>query len=99
MIADAFDISLLQQWVGNSETVEAHIGARQADALAAALDHPLACAPGAPLPPLGHWIYFWGVAPQAELGVDGHPQRGGFLPPVPLPRRMWTPEFCCPVAD
>jgi 3-methylfumaryl-CoA hydratase len=24
------------------------------------------------------------------LGPDGHPTRGGFLPPVPLPRRMWA---------
>ena len=45
---------------------------------------------GAPLPSLWHWMYFWGIAPQAELGHDGHPQRGGFLPPVPLPRRMWA---------
>jgi 3-methylfumaryl-CoA hydratase len=42
------------------------------------------------LPPLWHWAYFWTAAPQSELGPDGHPARGGFLPPVPLPRRMWA---------
>jgi 3-methylfumaryl-CoA hydratase len=90
MIADAFDTALLQQWVGNTETVPGHIGAEAASALAATLDRPTAFAPGAPLPPLWHWIYFWTAAPQAELGPDGHAQRGGFLPPVPLPRRMWA---------
>jgi 3-methylfumaryl-CoA hydratase len=90
MISDALDTSLLQQWVGKTETTEANIAAHHAGALAATLDRPLALPPGAALPPLWHWIYFWGAAPHAELGEDGHPQRGGFLPPVPLPRRMWA---------
>src|SRR5207344_2648878 len=30
------------------------------------------------------------VFPMSMLGPDGHPTRGGFLPPVPLPRRMWA---------
>jgi 3-methylfumaryl-CoA hydratase len=90
MISDAFDTPLLQQWVGNTETVQARIGAHAAGALAATLDRPSTFAPGAALPPLWHWIYFWTAAPQSELGPDGHPQRGGFLPPVPLPRRMWA---------
>jgi 3-methylfumaryl-CoA hydratase len=42
------------------------------------------------LPPLGHWLYFLPACRQSELGQDGHPARGGFLPPVPLPRRMWA---------
>jgi 3-methylfumaryl-CoA hydratase len=90
MISDAFDTPLLQQWVGKTETANARISAQSASALAATLDRPFAFAPGAALPPLWHWIYFWTAAPQAELGPDGHPQRGGFLPPVPLPRRMWA---------
>ncbi|MET0364822.1 MAG: MaoC family dehydratase N-terminal domain-containing protein, partial [Sphingobium sp.] len=45
---------------------------------------------GAPLPLLHHWLYFWDVKPPEGLGLDGHPARGGFLPPVPLPRRMWA---------
>jgi 3-methylfumaryl-CoA hydratase len=45
---------------------------------------------GDELPPLWHWLYFLPVVRQSELGPDGHPKRGGFLPPVPLPRRMWA---------
>ncbi|MGZ9083446.1 MAG: acyl-CoA dehydrogenase, partial [Rhodoplanes sp.] len=46
--------------------------------------------PGDPLPPLWHWLYFLPRAPAARIGNDGHPQRGGFLPPVELPRRMFA---------
>jgi 3-methylfumaryl-CoA hydratase len=90
MTTDAFDPALLQQWVGKTETSDDLIAVGAATALAATLDRPLAFGPGSALPPLWHWIYFWSAAPQAELGRDGHAQRGGFLPPVPLPRRMWA---------
>jgi 3-methylfumaryl-CoA hydratase len=45
---------------------------------------------GTELPPLWHWLYFLPRHRQSELGPDGHARRGGFLPPVPLPRRMWA---------
>jgi 3-methylfumaryl-CoA hydratase len=45
---------------------------------------------GTELPPLWHWLYFLPGQRQSELGPDGHARRGGFLPPVPLPRRMWA---------
>jgi 3-methylfumaryl-CoA hydratase len=45
---------------------------------------------GEQLPPLWHWIYFLEGVPARELGVDGHPAHGGFMPPVPLPNRMWA---------
>jgi 3-methylfumaryl-CoA hydratase len=45
---------------------------------------------GDPLPPLWHWLYFLRSAKLGELGRDGHPALGGFLPPVALPRRMWA---------
>jgi 3-methylfumaryl-CoA hydratase len=45
---------------------------------------------GCPLPPLWHWFYFLPRAAQSALDVDGHPQRGGFLPPIPFPRRMFA---------
>jgi 3-methylfumaryl-CoA hydratase len=45
---------------------------------------------GDPLPPLWHWLYFLPLHRQSELAPDGHAARGGFLPPVPLPRRMWA---------
>ncbi len=46
--------------------------------------------PGDPLPPLWHWLYFLPRAPLSRIGADGHPERGGFLPPVELPRRMFA---------
>ncbi|MBP8148238.1 MAG: MaoC family dehydratase N-terminal domain-containing protein [Limnohabitans sp.] len=45
---------------------------------------------GTPLPPLWHWLFFLPQHRQSEIGPDGHARRGGFLPPVPLPRRMWA---------
>ena len=46
--------------------------------------------PGSEVPPLWHWLYFLPVAAHSGIGPDGHPKRGGFLPPVPQPRRMWA---------
>jgi 3-methylfumaryl-CoA hydratase len=60
-------------------------------ALAATLDRddPLPAA-GSEVPPLWHWLYFTPLTRASELGHDGHARLGGFLPPVPLPRRMWA---------
>jgi 3-methylfumaryl-CoA hydratase len=46
--------------------------------------------PGAPLPYLWHMVLFPRVVRHSQLGPDGHPKRGDFLPPVPLPRRMFA---------
>ena len=45
---------------------------------------------GTDLPPLWHWAAFHNQVPMDRIGPDGHPERGGFLPPVPLERRMWA---------
>jgi 3-methylfumaryl-CoA hydratase len=58
--------------------------------LSALLDYPTPPWSEGELPPLAHWLYFLPVAPQSEIDTDGHLKRGGFLPPVPLPRRMWA---------
>lgn len=84
------DLSLLQQWVGKTEAHHDVIRPSFASALAATLDRSVTPAGGDSLPPLWHWIYFWTACPQSQIGADGHPMRGGFLPPVPLPRRMWA---------
>ncbi len=78
------------EWIGNTDTVEDHIGLFPAQALAATLDDATAFEPGAPLPPVWHWFYFLPKAPQSKLGPDGHPERGGFMPPIELPRRMFA---------
>jgi len=91
----------LAAWIGRTETVLDHIGATPLRALNATLDlPPMAVAAGTPLPPLGHWLYFLPLHRPGEIGPDGHARRGGFLPPVPLPRRMWAGsqfEFRSPV--
>ena len=93
----------IRAWVGRSETVHDTIGPTPVAALAATLDHPAlasATATATPLPPLWHWLYFLPLHRQSEIGADGHARRGGFLPPVPLPRRMWAGsqfEFRAPI--
>lgn len=81
----------LNAWVGRGETAHDVAHATPALALAATLDHaPSAWPVGRALPPLWHWLYFLPLHRQSAIDVDGHPRRGGFLPPVPLPRRMWA---------
>jgi len=81
----------LKDWIGRSETVDDIATATPYAALSATLDRdPVRPAPGTPLPALWHWLYFLPLARQSEIGPDGHAKRGGFLPPVPLPRRMWA---------
>ena len=91
----------LTAWIGRSETVHDTAYATPVVALTATLDHPaIAVEPGTPLPPLWHWLYFLPMHRQSEIGADGHARRGGFLPPVPLPRRMWAGsrfEFRAPI--
>jgi 3-methylfumaryl-CoA hydratase len=76
--------------MGKSEVLHDVVRPEAVAALAATLDYGDAPGEGAPLPPLWHWINFWSIAPQSQLGEDGHPKRGQFLPPVPQPRRMWA---------
>ena len=81
----------LKDWIGHTETVADTVTATPVAALSATLDWPSARpVAGTPLPCLWHWLYFLPLAQQSEIGADGHPQRGGFLPPVALPRRMWA---------
>lgn len=58
-------------------------------AFSALLDLPgPVAADGEPLPPLWHWFHFLDTPRQSELGADGHPAHGRFLPPIPHRRRM-----------
>ncbi len=80
----------LQAWVGRSETAEDRADPGAYRRLAGLLDHQTPPWPAGEAPPLGHWLNFLPEARQSEIGEDGHPKRGGFLPPVALPRRMWA---------
>jgi 3-methylfumaryl-CoA hydratase len=88
---DAATLAHLQSWMGRTETLTDDITAAPVRALSATLDRDDADpASGTALPALWHWLYFLPHQRQSELGPDGHAKRGGFLPPVPLPRRMWA---------
>jgi 3-methylfumaryl-CoA hydratase len=85
------NIAQLEEWVGKTETTADQITPTPLAALSATLDRddpPLRT--GDPLPPIWHWLFFLPIHRQSELGPDGHAARGGFLPPVSLPRRMWA---------
>ena len=78
-------------WVGRTEEVTDRASAAVAGAMWATLDRdPRSLTDGDPLPPLFHWLYCRDVAPRSRLDEDGHRRRGGFLPPLPLSRRMWA---------
>ena len=85
------DINHLRTWVGKKETHEDVATAFPVAALTATLDrNDPRPKTGDAIPQSGHWLYFLETAANAELSHDGHPKRGGFLPPVSLPRRMWA---------
>ncbi|WP_269502706.1 MaoC family dehydratase N-terminal domain-containing protein [Burkholderia sp. IMCC1007] len=85
------DIAHLREWVGKSRTDHDIVSSRHARLMAATLGLPQSdLVAGAALPPLWHWLYFLSGEPPAALGREGHPARGGFLPPVTLPNRMWA---------
>lgn len=92
MIAGApGNLAKLDNWVGRTEDSRDQLVSWQARALAATLESPNPpTGDGDLLPPLWHWIYFKPEVVRSHLGEDGHPSKGGFLPPVPLPRRMWA---------
>ncbi len=78
-------------WVGRREAAEDGIALSTARAAASLFDrHDLDLEAGMPLPSLWHWFYFLPAAPQERLSRDGHPERGAFMPPIPLPRRMFA---------
>lgn len=86
------DLKYLRTWVGTARIDEDLISRRHACLMAAAINYSAAdkISDGEILPPLWHWIYFLEGVPARELGYDGHPARGGFMPPVPLSNRMWA---------
>ncbi len=89
--AAGVDAAALASWVGRTEQRADRVTPVPLAALAATLDRDdPPPADGMAIAPLRHWLYFLPLAPTRELGPDGHPRRGGFVPPVPLPRRMWA---------
>ena len=98
---ETIDLTHLRQWVGRQHTSTDTLSLRHARLMAATLgQNPEQLQAHDPLPPLWHWVYFLEGLPPEQLGRDGHPARGGFLPPVPLANRMWAGgrlEFFAPL--
>jgi 3-methylfumaryl-CoA hydratase len=85
------DLAQLTAWKGKSESRTERISATPARCLAALLnDRDSVFEDGCELPPAWQWLHFLPCARRDELGCDGHPKLGGFMPPIPLPRRMWA---------
>ena len=81
----------LEDWVGSRESAVDIVTPAKVEAMAATLDRDdPPPREGDPLPPLWHWMFHAPIARHSGLGPDGHPARGGFMPPVPLPRRMFA---------
>ena len=78
-------------WIGRAQTSTDRITPARVAAWRATLDHaPEPARDGDPAPLGFHWTLAPQLARESELGPDGHPRRGGFLPPIPLPRRLWA---------
>jgi 3-methylfumaryl-CoA hydratase len=81
----------LQDWVGKTEEFEDRVYATPVKALALTLNYKtFEAKEGSPLPEIWYWLYFLPIVSMSEVGRDGHPKRGGFLPPIALERRMWA---------
>jgi 3-methylfumaryl-CoA hydratase len=81
----------LSAWLDREAVTRDTAQPERVAALWATLDRPGdPPAEGAPLPPLWHWLFFWEIRRRSELGPDGHPKLGGFLPDLGRVRRMWA---------
>lgn len=89
MTVVSLDATHLRSWIGSSQDAVDMITPALVERFCAIFDLPLESI-GAEAPPGIHWCLSPPIASSADLGPDGHPERGRFLPPVPLPRRMWA---------
>ncbi|WP_031356766.1 FAS1-like dehydratase domain-containing protein [Caballeronia sordidicola] len=84
------ELNYLRTWIGRTQAEQEFVSPRLASQLAATLGFEGEVGIRSPLPLLWHWALFPHIVSQSNIGSDGHPKRGGFLPPVPLQRRMWA---------
>ena len=85
------DLESIQTWLGSEEIAKDRVDLQRVRQLAASLDlEHQRYHSGSILPPLWHWMFATPISALHQAGRDGHTARGGFLPPVPLPRRMWA---------
>ena len=90
-MTEKIDLDHLRQWIGRtteaSDVVTAHLVMGLRATLFQEIGEPKV---GDAAPWTTHWCLAQPVFAMSQLSQDGHPTRGGFLPPVPLPRRMWA---------
>ncbi|TVR14772.1 MAG: acyl-CoA dehydrogenase [Balneolaceae bacterium] len=80
-----------EEWIGKSKDQNDSMAPEQLQRFEAMLDRdPGEVQAGTVLPPCAHWVYFTPMGRQSDLAADGHAKKGGFLPPVDLPKRMWA---------
>ena len=90
-MTEKLDLDHLRRWIGRSQQASDTVTAQLVKGLRATLFAEIGePKPGDAAPFTVHWCLAQPVFPMSQLGPDGHPTRGGFLPPVPLPRRMWA---------
>ena len=90
-MTEKLDLDHLRQWIGRTNEVSDIVTAQLTKGLRATLFQEIGePKPGDAASFTTHWCLGQPVFPMAQLGPDVHPTRGGFLPPVPLPRRMWA---------
>jgi 3-methylfumaryl-CoA hydratase len=90
-MTEKLDIDHLRQWIGRTQEASDIVTAQLVKGLRATLFQEVGEPKTRDIAPFTvHWCLAQPVFPMSMLGPDGHPTRGGFLPPVPLPRRMWA---------
>ncbi|MEP9368999.1 MaoC family dehydratase N-terminal domain-containing protein [Xanthobacter sp. VNH20] len=90
-MSEPLDVATLRGWIGRTHEVRDLVTARAVREMRATLNRdPGDPAPGEDATLTAHWCLSPITVEMDRLGPDGHPARGGFLPPVPLPRRMWA---------
>lgn len=90
-MSEKLDIDHMRQWIGRTQQATDTVTVQLVKALRATLFLDIGTPKSGDAAPFTtHWCLAQPVAPMSEIGPDGHPARGGFLPPVPLPRRMWA---------
>lgn len=90
-MTETLDLAHLKQWIGRSTEATDIVTSQLVKGLRATLFQEIGEPNSGDVAPYTvHWCLAQPVYPHDQLGPDGHPTRGGFLPPVPLPRRMWA---------
>ena len=85
------DIDHLRKWIGKIDNVTDYVTPIVEQRYRATLNMDIGNPQdGEPVTSGLHWMLGWNLVKNDELGVDSHPALGEFLPPVPLPRRMWA---------